>query len=164
MMKNYVIFNNNATNYCSNTLLGRKLASCKSHLPLLSLMHNNRRFYSSSSEFQLFDDYKDITSETINKLLINQQVSISLEEFSKIKYLPVVKFDLPISDQIYSSFAALVGRPNSRGWRPGVYIFTHKPTGEKYLVQATIFLEDWINISLLSILIKKNSSGSARIK
>ena len=65
---------------------------------------------------------------------------------------------MPISDQIYSSFAALVGRPNSRGWRPGVYIFTHKPTGEKYLVQATIFLEDWINISLLSILIKKNSS------
>ena len=40
---------------------------------------------------------------------------------------------MPISDQIYSSFVALVGRPNSRGWRPGVYIFTHKPTGDKYV-------------------------------
>ena len=138
MMKNYVIFNNNATNYCSNTLLGRKLASCKSHLPLLSLMHNNRRFYSSSSEFQLFDDYKDITSETINKLLINQQVSISLEEFSKIKYLPVVWFDLPISDQIYSSFAALVGRSNSKGGGRGIASGQNKFCSFFLLAQASL--------------------------
>lgn len=130
MMKNYVISNNNATYYCSNTLLGRKLARCNISS---SFVIFNRCFYSSSSEFQLFDDYKDITSETINKLLINQQVFISPEEFSKIKDLPVVKFDLPISDQIYSSFAVLVGRPNSWGWRPGVYIFTYKPTGDKYV-------------------------------
>lgn len=82
---------------------------------------------------QLYDSYMDITSEVINNLLVNQGVSITTEDLDILKNIPSVKFDLPISDQIYPSFAALVGRPQTKGWKSGVYIFTHKPSKRKYV-------------------------------
>ena len=109
--------------HCSNFLLERKLAVLP--LPLLSLGHNRPRFYSTSSQFQLYDNYKDITSEVINKILINQQVFISPEELDKLKGIPGVKFDLPFNDETLRAFISLVGRSNSRVHRAGVYMFTH---------------------------------------
>lgn len=82
---------------------------------------------------KLYDIYQDITFEVINNLLVNQGVSITPEILEKIKSIPSVKFYLPISDQIYPSLAALVGRPQPKGWKSGVYVFTHKPSGSKYV-------------------------------
>ena len=85
------------------------------------------------SNVKLHDNYRNITSETLNKVLANQGVSITQEELDKLKYLPGVKFDLPLNDQTYRAFVGLVGRPNTRGLKSGVYIFTHKTTGGKYV-------------------------------
>jgi hypothetical protein len=81
----------------------------------------------------LFDSYKDVTSEVINKLLLKQGVSITQDELDKIKKIPGVKFDLPITDQTYSSFIGLVGKPNTKQYKAGVYIFTHKKSGSQYI-------------------------------
>lgn len=113
----------------SNFLLERKLIV----LPLLSLVHHRQRFYSSYPQYQLVDNYQDITSEVINKILVNQQVSISPEELDKLKGIPGVKFDLPLNDETLRAFISLIGRSNSRVHRAGVYIFTHLSTGSKYV-------------------------------
>ena len=115
--------NSTAIKQSSNLLLNRKLAALS--WPWLFLGHNHSRFYSTSSQFKLYDNYKDITSEVINKILINQQVSISPEELDKLKGIPGVKFDLPFNDETLRAFISLVGRSNSRVHRAGVYMFTH---------------------------------------
>lgn len=63
----------------------------------------------------------------------NQKVSITKTELEKLKKIPGVKFDLPLNDQTIPSFQALVGKPHARGWKAGIYIFTHIPTGSKYI-------------------------------
>lgn len=95
-----------------------------------SKLNTSFRYYSN---IKFYDDYSNITSETLNKLLVNQQVSITQVEQDKLKNIPGVKFDLPFNDQTYPSFVGLVGRPKTRGLKAGVYIFTHKVTGRKYV-------------------------------
>lgn len=73
------------------------------------------------------------TSENINNVLLNQKVSISQEELDKLLNLSKVKFDLPITKQIYPALLALVGKPQSRQSKAGIYIFTHKITNSKYV-------------------------------
>lgn len=79
------------------------------------------------------------TSEVINNLLLNQNVSISQEELDRLKGLPGVEFNLPLNDQIYRSLVSLVWRPNSSlhkiggGIFFGVYIFKHIKTGDMYV-------------------------------
>lgn len=85
------------------------------------------------SNIKLHDDYRNITSGTLNKVLANQGVSITQDELDRLKDIPGVKFDLPINDQTYRAFVGLVGRPNTRGLKSGVYFFTHKPSGGKYV-------------------------------
>lgn len=52
---------------------------------------------------------------------------------TKLKNIPGVRFDLPFTDQTYFSYVSLVGKPKTRGWKAGVYIFTHKATDSKYV-------------------------------
>ncbi len=101
--------------------------------PVLPFNCNRLRFYSSCSQFQLFDKYEDITSEVMNKVLVNQQVSITQTELEKLKSIPGVKFDLPLNDDTVRAFIGLVGRSNSRISRAGVYIFTRIATGSQYV-------------------------------
>ena len=63
----------------------------------------------------------------------NQKVSITKPELERFKKIPGVKFDLPLNDETYPSFETLVGKPNARGYKAGIYIFTHLPTGSKYV-------------------------------
>lgn len=100
-------------------------------LPLPVYICNCQRFYGTSSQLQLFDNYKGITSEVINKILDNQQISITLEELDKLKAIPGVKFNLPLNDETTRAFIALVGRQRSQ--KSGVYVFTHLKTGSKYV-------------------------------
>jgi hypothetical protein len=53
-----------------------------------------------------YQDYNQITSKIINKVLVKQQVSITQTELDRLKNLPGVKFDLPLSDQTYPSSSA----------------------------------------------------------
>ena len=99
----------------------------------LTLKRRSNRFYSTSSPINLYDNYENITSEVINKLLINQQVSISQAELDKLKSIPGVKFDLPLNDETFRAFIGLLGRSNSRVNRAGIYIFTHLESSKKYI-------------------------------
>lgn len=90
-----------------------------------------QRFYGTSSPIQLFDSYRFITSEIINKILVNQKVFITQEELDKLKSIPGVKFDLPLNNETTRAFIALVGRQRSQ--KSGVYVFTHKESGSKYV-------------------------------
>lgn len=65
--------------------------------------------------------------------MANQKVSITETELERLKKLPGVKYDLPLNDQTLPSFESLVGKPQTRGWKAGIYIFTHLPTGSKYI-------------------------------
>lgn len=82
---------------------------------------------------QYIESKEPITSNEINSLLLNQNVSITQEELDKLLKLPAVEFNLPIENHTYASFASLVGKPKSRGHYVGVFIFTHIPTGRKYV-------------------------------
>lgn len=95
-----------------------------------SYLYKPFKYYSNTSSIE---NNIDIDSETLNKLLINQQVSITQVELNKLKEIQGVKFDLPISDQMYFSFIGLVGKPESKGLKAGVYIFSHKLTGNQYV-------------------------------
>jgi len=82
----------------------------------------------------LYDSYEPITSQVLNKLLINQKVSITQDELERLKAIPGVKFDLPLTDVTYQAFVGLVGTPKIKVHRrPGIYIFSHKETGRKYV-------------------------------
>ena len=81
----------------------------------------------------LYYNYEDITVEVLNKVVSNQKVLITESELERLKKIPGVKFDLPLNDETYPSFETLVGKPNARGYKSGIYIFTHLPTGSKYV-------------------------------
>lgn len=81
----------------------------------------------------LFDNYLDINSKVLNDITANQKVSITQADLDKIKTIPGVRFDLPLTDQTYPAFYGLVGRFGSKFRKAGVYIFTHKATGRKYV-------------------------------
>lgn len=72
-------------------------------------------------------------AEVINKLVRNQGISITLSELDRLKEIPGVKYDLPLNSETVKSFNSLIGGPKTRLRRPGVYIFTHKKTGHKYV-------------------------------
>ena len=55
----------------------------------------------NKGSIRLYDEYNNITSEILNKLLANQQVSITLLELDRLKDIPGVKFDLPLNDHTY---------------------------------------------------------------
>lgn len=68
----------------------------------------SRRAYSSVT---LYNNFTEITTEVLNKLLENQGVSITQSEFELLIKIPGVKFDLPLNYQTYPSFVGLVGKP-----------------------------------------------------
>jgi hypothetical protein len=73
------------------------------------------------------------SSEVINSVLLNQKVAISQKELDDLLSLPNVKFELPFTDETHSSYLALLRKPHSKRSNTGVYIFTHKLTGDKYV-------------------------------
>jgi len=73
------------------------------------------------------------TSEVINSVLLNQNVSITQKELDDLLSLPKVNFDLPITDQTYPALLGLIGKPGSKRSKAGVYIFSHKYSNKKYV-------------------------------
>lgn len=66
-------------------------------------------------------------------MVANQEVSITQFELDELKKVPGIKFDLPITHEAQVYFINAVGKPKARGFKVGVYVFTHKPTGDKYV-------------------------------
>lgn len=146
-------------------------------LPLLRNIQA-RRVHNSKTyrPFSLVQEYiakgNPINSEIINSVLLNQKVTISQKELDELLNLPSVKFDLPITDETYPSLLALIGKPQSRRSKTGVYIFTHKLTNKKYVGSSNdlarrfkqYFNKDGlfgnINTGLLTPLIDKEGLGA----
>lgn len=89
------------------------------------------------SSVTVYNDFKEINQEIINKVLMNQEISTvrrtKQKELDELKKIPGVKFDLPFNEETYSLLAKLVGKPKTRSRKQGIYIFTHKVTGSKYV-------------------------------
>ena len=66
-------------------------------------------------------------------MLLNQNVSINQLELDELISLPSVNFDLPITDQTYPALLGLIGKPNSKRSKSGVYIFAHKYSDKNYV-------------------------------
>lgn len=94
---------------------------------------NNLINYNNNNSDLLYDNYEDITNEVINKLLVNQKISISQEELNKLKIITSVKFYMPLNKETLHAFIALVGKSNSRIYKSGIYIFTHLATQNSYV-------------------------------
>ncbi len=81
---------------------------------------------------------KPTNSSIINKILLNQNLSITdskLEELLKVKG---VEWDLPISTpENKQLLAELTGKSKYKGFS-GVYIFIHKNTGHKYVGSSNL--------------------------
>jgi hypothetical protein len=110
---------------------------CKSlfyGMPYLGVSVNKYRYYGSlSPQPVLFDNYQDITSKVINDKLVNQKITITQADLDAIKKITGVKFNLPLTSETYAAFSGLVGGFGSRQRKAGIYIFTHKVTGSKYV-------------------------------
>lgn len=102
-----------------------------------SLRYRNKsskvRFYSTTPNKTVYKDFKVITVDVLNNLLKNQKVYITEAELARLKNTPSVIFNLPLNDQTYPSFEGLIGKPNTRDIKAGVYIFTHIASGAKYV-------------------------------
>jgi hypothetical protein len=55
------------------------------------------------------------TSKVINNLLLNQKVSITQENLTKILNISYVTFKLPLNSKSYLAYLSLVGKPSARG-------------------------------------------------
>lgn len=73
------------------------------------------------------------TSEVINSVLLNQNISITPKELDELLSLPRVSFDLPVTDQTYPALLGLIGKPGSKRSKAGIYIFSHKHSNKKYV-------------------------------
>jgi hypothetical protein len=97
------------------------------------LIPSNKDYRPNTIALKYISNGKLITSEVINSLLLNQNVSITQKQLDELISLPSVKFDLPLTDQTYPALLGLIGKPNSKRSKPGVYIFSHKYSDKKYV-------------------------------
>jgi len=134
---------------------------------------NNSRFFSDVSVGSLppmTTINNEITSYTLNKLLLKQQVSITQERLNKLLKIKGVSFELPFSPETIIVYYALVGRPKTRGIKSGVYIFTHIKSGSMYVGSSNSIsrrLDQYFNPNslfkqsgLLPLLIEKEGFAS----
>lgn len=110
------VFLPDPSNICGGVIPGSGRKTCFAYQIKITrrnkLGYVSRRAYSSVT---LYNNFTKITVKVLNKLLANQQVSITQSELEQLIKIPKVKFDLPLNDQTYPSFVGLVGRPKTRG-------------------------------------------------
>lgn len=100
--------------------------------------HSAIKFNPESLALEHINSGELTTSSVINKILLNQNLSVTnlkLEELLKIKG---VEIDLPISTTVGNQLLAeLTGKSQYKGFF-GVYIFIHKNTGKKYVGSSNL--------------------------
>jgi len=81
---------------------------------------------------------KPTTSSTINKIILNQNLSVTDPKLEKLLKVKGVELDLPISTPENNQLLAeLTGKSKYKGFS-GVYIFIHKNTGHKYVGSSNL--------------------------
>ena len=81
---------------------------------------------------------KPTTSSIINKILLNQNLSVTDSKLEKLLKVKGVEFDLPIStSENKKLFVELTGKSTYKGFS-GVYFFIHKNTGHKYVGSSNL--------------------------
>jgi hypothetical protein len=81
---------------------------------------------------------KPTTSAIINKILLNQNLTVTESNLEKLLKVQGVEFDLPISTpENRKLFEDLTGKSKHKGFS-GIYIFIHKNTGQKYLGSSNL--------------------------
>lgn len=81
---------------------------------------------------------KPTTSSIINKILLNQNLSVTDSKLEKLLKVQGVEFDFPISiTQNLKLFAELTGKSKYKGFS-GIYVFIHKNTGQKYVGSSNL--------------------------
>jgi len=81
---------------------------------------------------------KPTTSSIINKILLNQNLTVTDSKLEKLLKIKGVVFDLPISTpENRKLFAELTGKSLYKGFS-GIYIFIHKNTGHKYVGSSNL--------------------------
>lgn len=115
-------------------------------IPLIRSFSSSRSFTSfrplgnnpESLALEHINSGKPTTSSIINKILLNQNLSITdskLEELLKVKG---VELDLPIFTlENKELLAELTGKSKYKGFS-GVYIFIHTNTGHKYVGSSNL--------------------------
>jgi hypothetical protein len=74
----------------------------------------------------------------INKILLNQNLSVTNSKFEELLKVKGVEFNLPVvTPEGKKLLADLTGRSKYKGFF-GVYIFTHKRTGQKYVGSSNL--------------------------
>ena len=87
------------------------------------LTPSNKYYRPNTIALEYISKGKPITSEVINSLLLNQNVSITQQQLDELISLSSVKFDLPLTDQTYSALLGLIGKPKSKRSKPGYIYF-----------------------------------------
>lgn len=81
---------------------------------------------------------KPTTLSVINKILLNQNISVSELKLKELLKVKGVEIDLPITTpENKNIFNDLTGKSQYKGFF-GVYIFTHKRTGQKYVGSSNL--------------------------
>lgn len=85
---------------------------------------------------------KPTTASVINKILLNQDITITdskLKELFKVEgvELNLHTSSLPLAQEDYNLFSELTGNSNYKG-HFGVYMFIHKITGKKYVGSSNL--------------------------
>ena len=81
---------------------------------------------------------KPTTSAIINKILLNQNLTVTESNLEKLLKVQGVEFDLPISTlENRKLFGDLTGKSKYKGFS-GIYMFIHKNTGQKYVGSSNL--------------------------
>ena len=81
---------------------------------------------------------KPTTSAIINKIFLNQNLTVTDSKLEKLLKVQGVEFDLPISTpENRKLFEDLTGKSTYKGFS-GIYIFIHKNTGQKYVGSSNL--------------------------
>lgn len=79
------------------------------------------------------------TSTIINKLLLNQNLSVTAEKLKKLLDVKGVEIEIPITEKGRTKLSLLTGKSAYRGFF-GVYVFTDKITGFKYVGSSNLLI------------------------
>jgi hypothetical protein len=113
--------------------LTRCFSSSRSYNSIIPLVNNPE-----SLALEHINSGKPTTSSVINKVFLNQNLSVTdskLEELLKVKGIEI---DLPISTpENHQLLGQLTGKSKYKGFS-GVYIFIHKDSGQKYVGSSNL--------------------------
>lgn len=113
------------------------------------------------------------TSSVINKILLNQNISVTDSKLEELLKVNGVELDLPITtSEANTLFSELTGKSKYKGFF-GVYMFIHINTGNKYVGSSNLLrrrMEYYFNLEDLPIggkllpLLKKEGLSAFKLK